>query len=174
MRSSGNRLLTAQDLAGLPADAIYKTFRAYSLSSVYDFENHVAIAEGLEEQGKLPPTFMLLPPQSQHPDVWTDITRMRTLNGEQYAKGREMHLCPLQFDIVDRLVTQFAMPGELVFDPFCGLGTVPLRALKLKRRGLGVELNAGYWKDSIWYLRTAERELATPALFDLPDEKGAA
>lgn len=160
--------------AGMPADLIYKTFRAYSQSTVYDFENHVAIAEGLEEQGKLPPTFMLLPPQSQHPDVWTDITRMRTLNGEQYAKGREMHLCPLQFDIVDRLVTQFSMPGELVFDPFCGLGTVPLRALKLKRRGLGVELNGGYWKDSIWYLRAAERELATPALFDLPDEKEAA
>jgi len=171
MRSSGNRLLTAQDLAGMPADLIYKTFRAYSLSTVYDFENHVAIAEGLEEQGKLPPTFMLLPPQSHHPDVWTDITRMRTLNGEQYAKGREMHLCPLQFDIVDRLVTQFSMPGELVFDPFCGLGTVPLRALKLKRRGLGVELNGGYWKDSLWYLRAAEREAATPSLFDLADDE---
>ena len=171
MRSSGNRLLTAQDLAGLPADVIYKTFRAYSQSTVYDFENHVAIAEGLEEQGKLPPTFMLLPPQSDHPDVWTDITRMRTLNGEQYAKGREMHLCPLQFDIVDRLVAQFSMPGELVFDPFCGLGTVPLRALKLRRRGLGSELNAGYWKDSTWYLRTAEREMATPSLFDLPDDE---
>lgn len=171
MRSSGNRLLTAQDLAGLPADVIYKTFRAYSQSTVYDFENHVAIAEGLEEQGKLPPTFMLLPPQSDHPDVWTDITRMRTLNGEQYAKGREMHLCPLQFDIVDRLVMQFSMPGELVLDPFCGLGTVPLRALKLKRRGLGSELNAGYWKDSTWYLRAAEREMATPSLFDLSDDE---
>lgn len=175
MRSSGNRLLTAEDLAGVPADRIYKLFRAHSLSTVYDFEHHVAIAEGLEEQGKLPPTFMLLPPQSHHPDVWTDITRMRTLNGEQYAKGREMHLCPLQFDIVDRLVVQFSMPGELVFDPFAGLGTVPLRALKKGRRGLGTELSQSYWKDSAWYLRAAERELATPSLFDLgDDEKEAA
>lgn len=168
-RSSGNRLLTAQDLAGMPADQIYKVFRQYSATTVYDRENHVAIAEGLEEQGKLPPTFMLLPPQSSHPDVWTDITRMRTLNGEQYAKGREMHLCPLQFDIVDRLVVQHSMPGEVVFDPFAGLGTVPLRALKLGRQGLGCELNSGYWRDSVWYLREAERERATPSLFDLPE-----
>jgi DNA modification methylase len=175
IRSSGNRLLMAQDLAGMPADQIYKVFRAYSETTVYDFENHVAIAEGLEEQGKLPPTFMLLPPQSTHPDIWSDITRMRTLNGEQYAKGREMHLCPLQFDIVDRLVVQHSMPGDVVFDPFSGLGTVPLRALKLKRRGLGCELNAGYWKDSAWYLRAAEREAAMPTLFDITDnEKEAA
>jgi DNA modification methylase len=170
MRSSGSRLLTADDLKGLPAERIYKIFRAHSLSTVYDFEQHVAIAEGLEEQGKLPPTFMLLPPQSHHSDVWTDITRMRTLNGEQYAKGRELHLCPLQFDIVDRLVVQFSEPGELVFDPFAGLGTVPLRALKLGRRGLGCELSRPYWLDGQWYLRAAEREMATPSLFDLPDD----
>ena len=172
MRSGGNRLLAPEDLVGLAASDVYKLYRRHSLTAVYDFEHHVAAAEALEEKGSLPPTFMLLPPQSWHPDVWTDITRMRTLNGEQSQKNREMHLCPLQFDIVDRMIAQLSMPGELVFDPFAGLGTVPLRALKLKRRGLGVELKPEYWRDAVWYMKRAEAEAAIPSLFDLdePDQ----
>lgn len=173
MRSGGNRLLMPEDLVGLPASDVYKLYRRHSLTTVYDFEHHVAAAEALEEKGSLPPTFMLLPPQSWHPDVWTDITRMRTLNGEQSQKNREMHLCPLQFDIVDRMIAQLSMPGELVYDPFAGLGTVPLRALKLKRRGFGVELKPEYWRDAVWYLKRAESEAAIPSLFDL-DEPGQA
>jgi len=166
-RSSGDRLLAPEDLDGLPQAAIFKLFRKYSLENVYDFERDVALAEHVDRSGWLPSTFMLLQPQSWHPDVWTDVTRMRTLNADQAAKGREMHLCPLQFDIVDRLVTRFSMESETVFDPFAGLGTVPMRAVKLGRRGLGCELNAAYWRDSIIYCRAAERGLAMPTLFDL-------
>lgn len=85
-------------------------------------------------------------------DVTRMRTRMRTLNGAQHAKGRQLHLCPLQFDIADRVIAQMSMPGEVVYDPFSGLGTVPLRALKLGRRGLGVELNAGYHADAVHWL----------------------
>jgi DNA modification methylase len=115
-------------------------------------------------------TFMLLPPQSWHPDVWTDVTRMRTLNGSQAAKGREMHLCPLQFDIVDRLVTQFSMPGETVLDPFGGLMTVPVRSIELGRRAIGIELNARYFADGAFYCAAAQSKRATPGLFDLEEE----
>ncbi|MCB2750215.1 hypothetical protein KQ894_14970, partial [Listeria monocytogenes] len=52
-----------------------------------NFEHHVRIGESLEVTGKLPTCFMLLPPQSWHPDVWTDVARMRTLNAQQYSKG---------------------------------------------------------------------------------------
>jgi DNA modification methylase len=168
-RSSGNRLLGPEDLVGLKHDQIYKLFRDFTRTELYDFEQHVRIAEGLERARMLPSTFMLLPPASWHPDVWADVARMRTLNGEQAAKGKEMHLCPLQFDIVDRLISQFATPDDLVFDPFAGLGTVPLRAVKLNRRGRGVELNGGYWADSLLHLRAAERAAATPSLFDLEE-----
>jgi hypothetical protein len=171
MRSSGNRLLQAEDLDGLPQDAIFKLFKAYSLENVYDFERDVALAEAVDASGWLPSSFMLMPPQSWHPDVWTDVTRMRTLNAEQYAKGQEMHLCPLQFDIADRLIVQFSMKGETVLDPFAGLGTVPMRAIKLARRGLGVELNRAYWLDAVAYCKAAEREISTPTLFDLIDEE---
>jgi len=99
---------------------------------------------------------------------------MRTLNGEQAAKGREMHLCPLQFDIVDRLIVQRSMPGELVYDPFGGLMTVPLRAVKLGRTGAAAELNPGYFDDGVRHLRAHDAAQATPSLFDLLDMEEAA
>jgi DNA modification methylase len=167
MRSSGDRLLTAEDLHGLTHQQIYRRFRAQSLETVYDYEEHVALGEELEREQMLPTSFQLLPPQSWHEDVWTDVTRMRTLNAQQWSKGKEMHLCPLQFDIVDRVVTQMSMPGELVFDPFSGLGTVALRALKLGRRGLGVELSPTYHDDAVHWLRQEERQQLTPSLFSL-------
>lgn len=168
-RSSGNRMLQPEDLDGLPQDAIYQLFRKYSTENVYDFARDVAIAEHVDRSGWLPSTFMLLPPTSWHPDVWTDVARMRTLNSTQAQKGREMHLCPLQFDIVERLIEQFSMPGELVADFFAGLGTVPFCAVKLGRRGLGVELATTYYRDAIWYCQQAEAQRATPSLFDLEE-----
>ena len=96
---------------------------------------------------------------------------MRTLNGGQAAKGKEMHLCPLQFDIVDRAIVQYTMPGEVVFDPFAGIGTVPYCALKLGRRGLGVELSASYFADAVSWCEAAEREAAVPTLFDFLDNQ---
>jgi DNA modification methylase len=176
-RSSGNRLLSAEDLTGLSHDRIFKLYRRHSLTEVYDYEHHVALCDALRAKKLLPVTFMLMPPQSWHPDVWTDVTRMRTLNGAQSAAGREGHLCPLQLDIVDRAIVQHSMPGEVVFDPFAGLGTVPMCAVKLKRRGLGVELNPRYFADAVNYCRAAEREASVPTLFDLDaglarDEQG--
>ncbi len=166
-RSSGDRLLAPEDLDGLRHDQIFKLFRDYSLTQVYDFEKHVALGEALEARKILPVTFMLLQPQSWTDEVWSDVTRMRTLNGAQSAAGREMHLCPMQFDIADRAIKQFTMPGEVVLDPFAGLGTVPLRALMLGRRGLGIELNQGYFLDSVLYCRAEEQKASMPTLFDL-------
>lgn len=172
-RSAGQRLLTPEELRALPHDVIFKLFREYSMEEVYNFEHHVKIGEALEAEGKLPVTFMLLQPQSWSDEVWTDITRMLTLNGAQSAKGREMHLCPMQFDLADRVIEQFSQPGELIFDPFAGLATVPYRAILQGRKGLGVELSASYFTDGAMYCAMAEREMATPGLFDTLEEAAA-
>jgi hypothetical protein len=169
MRSSGNRMIRPEELATLDHDAIFRLFRHETLHRVYDFEHHVRLGEELESTGRLPVTFMLLQPASWHPDVWTDITRMLTLNGSQFAAGREMHLCPMQFDIADRVIAQFSQEGETVFDPFAGLGTVPYRAIKLRRKGLGTELNPRYFFDAVAYCKAMEEEVAMPSLFDLTD-----
>jgi DNA modification methylase len=166
-RSSGDRLLSPSDLDGVKHDRIFKMFRKYSATQVYDYEHHVALCESLEAKMILPVSFMLLQPQSWSPDVWTDITRMLSLNGAQSAKGKEMHLCPMQFDIADRVIAQMSMPGEIVYDPFMGLGTVAYRALKLGRKAIGTELNPRYWADSLGYCRAAELDANAPTLFDL-------
>ena len=172
-RSNGNRPLAPEDLVDLPHERIFKLFRDHGLSHLYDFEEHVQLGEALEAKGRLPTTFMLLQPPSWHPDVWTDVARMRTLNMNQERRGREMHLCPLQFDIVDRLIVQLSMPGETVYDPFAGLMTVPYCAVKLGRRGVGVELNPTYFRDGAAYVEAAARQVAVPTLFDLLDDEAA-
>jgi hypothetical protein len=170
-RSSGDRLLRPDELRDLPHAEIFRWHRRYSLANVYDLEHHVRICEQIEAHGRLPTTFMLLQPQSWAPEVWADITRMRTLNSSQHAAGKQQHLCPLQFDIVDRLVRRFSMPGETVYDPFGGLMTVPYRAITLGRFGVGCELNPEYFTDGATYCRAAAAELAMPSLFSIQDEE---
>jgi len=110
---------------------------------------------------------MLLDPQSHNPWVWDDVVRMRTLNCDQARGNREQHVCPLQFDIVERLIERYSNPGDLVMDPFGGLGTVGYCAIQMRRRASLIELNHDYWKDSLRYLKAAEEKISTPTLFDL-------
>lgn len=166
-RSSGDRLLTTEEFAALDAADHAKLFSKISAERIYDYEAHVAIGERLEAQGSLPATFMAIAPGSHDPEVWSDVNRMRTLNMMQQRKGAEMHLCPLQFDIVDRLIERYSNEGELVFDPFGGLMTVPYRALMKGRKGAATELSTTYFADGVKYLRQAEEKMAVPALFDL-------
>lgn len=166
-RSNGNRLLPSSEMRKLPWGVIYRLFRSHSISHVYSHADHVALSEALEQVGRLPVDFQLLPPQSWHPAVWTDVMRARTLNGAQSAKGREKHLCPLQLDVVDRVIQQRSMPREVVDDPFCGIGTVLARSVALGRRARGSELATPYFHDSAYYCLAAEKEASTPTLFDV-------
>jgi len=169
-KSNGDRPVTPEDWLNLSPADMHHAFRDFTMSEVYDWQNHVAIGDALDEKGRLPATFMQLAPGSWHPDVWTDINRMLTLNTEQSRKAQAMHVCPLQFDIVDRLIDRYSMEGELVFDPFGGLFTVPYRAILKGRRGRASELNPGYFLDGIKYLQAAERQMAMPTLFDVIDD----
>lgn len=169
-RSDGDRHLAPEDLAGLTHPQMFQLFRAHNLEHVYDYEDHVTLGEHLREEGKLPVDFMLLQPPSWHPDVWTDVARMRTLNMIQARKGKEQHLCPLQFDVVDRLVVRYSNPGDTIFDPFAGIMTVPYCAAKLERFGIGVELNPVYWRDGVSHLEAIERQQSMPTLFDLLED----
>lgn len=166
-RSAGERHLTPDELAQLPPDQLAQLFTEDTLRRVYDYESHVRIGETLDGRGALPSTFMALAPGSWHPEVWHDVNRMLTLNTEQSRRAQQMHVCPLQFDIVDRLINRYSNPGDLVFDPFGGLFTVPVRALALGRRGRAVELNHDYFLDGVKYLEAQERKQGMPTLFDL-------
>lgn len=171
-RSSGNRLLTPLELAAVEPKYRSRLFKQQSRANVYDFDAHVATGEELAEKNALPSTFKSLDPGSWRPDVWDDVNRMLTLNGEQSRRALEFHICPLQFDIVDRLIERYSNKGDLVFDPFGGLGTVPLRARKLGREGRASELNPTSFRDAVMYQQEMDREQSTPTLFDLLDIEG--
>ena len=168
-RSSGNRQLTVEELSELGPDKLAKAFTNWSLENIYDYEHHIKIGEALESRGCLPSSFMSLAPGSHHPDVWHDVNRMLTLNGAQKSKNLQMHVCPLQFDIVDRLIDRYSNKGDIIFDPFGGLQTVPYRALKMGRKGRASELNTSYFMDGVKYLVAAEKEMSMPSLFDFQD-----
>lgn len=169
-RSNGDRPLTPADWVAMSPSDILARFGELTLNEIYDWEAHIRIGDELDQAGRLPATFMQLAPQSWHPDVWTDVNRMVTLNTAQSRKAQALHVCPLQFDIVDRLIGRYSNPGELIFDPFGGLFTVPFRALHLGRRGRAVELNPQYFLDGVKYLQAAERDLSMPTLFDVVDD----
>ncbi|MCX5478472.1 DNA methyltransferase [Kaistia geumhonensis] len=166
-RSSGDRLLEPGALVGLDAKIAYRMWKRFNLQAVYDLEHHIAIAEARELVGQLPPDFALLPVHSWHEEVWTDVAQMRSLNTMQAGKGAEKHLCPLPFDIVNRAILQRSEPGETVLDPFGGLMTTPYCAVKLGRKGIGIELNPRYFLDGCRWVEAAAREIAVPTLFDL-------
>jgi DNA modification methylase len=169
-RSNGDRFLTPEEVMDMPMDQLRKLWHNYSRRKVYDFKEHVSIAEEMEKRGILPASFMALDPPNPHsPWVWDDVARMKTLNTDQGRKGWEQHVCPLQIDIVERLIERYSNPGDLVLDPFAGLGTVPYVAVQMGRRGYGIELNEQYWRDSISYCRSAEQKVLSPTLFDMTE-----
>lgn len=165
-RSSGDRLLTKEEIENTPVSRLQAVYRKYSRDSIYEYEEHVGLAKKLDENGKLPASFMVIAPGSWNDDVWDDINRMKTLNTSQSHKRKEMHVCPLQIDIVERIINRYSNEGDVILDPFGGLMTVPLCAVKMNRYGYGIELNPDYFRDGLGYLKEAETKRDMPTLFD--------
>ncbi|MCE5342562.1 MAG: site-specific DNA-methyltransferase [Eubacteriales bacterium] len=171
-RSSGDRLLTKEEMLRLPTGDLQRAYRKHSRGTVYSYEEHVAMSEALDRNGRLPCTYMVIGAGSWTDEVWDDINRMRTLNTTQCQKGRQMHVCPLPLDIVKRCITRYTNEGETVYDPFSGIGTVPMVAVELGRNGLGCELNADYFRDGVGYCEEAEAKRGAPTLFDFVRHDG--
>ena len=165
-RSSGDRIPTPEEIAEMKIENIQKAYRKYSRATVYNYSAHCRLAKNLEDSGKMSKEFMTVAPGSWTWEVWDDINRMLTLNANQIRKRAQMHICPLQFDIVERIIEAYSKPGDLVYDPFGGLMTVPMMAVKMHRRGYGCELNPDYFRDGVGYLQAAEDEIKEPTLFD--------
>lgn len=165
-RSSGDRVVSKQELEDVPVDNLQAVYRKFSRDTVYNYQEHVKLAKNLDKNGKLPATFMVVAPGSWTWEVWDDINRMRTLNTMQSRKRQQMHVCPLQIDIVERIINRYSNGDDLVYDPFGGLMTVPMVAVKMRRKGYGVELNPDYFRDGVGYLQAAEDEIEMPTLFD--------
>lgn len=169
-RSSGDRPISSEELRNVPVKNLQKVYREFSRNSVYNYKDHVDLAKALDEQKRLPSAFMVVAPGSWTDEVWDDINRMRTLNTSQSQKNKVQHVCPLQLDIVERVINRYSNKGETVYDPFAGLFTVPMTAVKLGRKGVGVELNTDYFCDGVAYCKEADAQRNLPTLFDVIGE----
>lgn len=98
--------------------------------------------------------------------VWMTVNQSKVLNG-RLARGKEdeKHICPLQLDVIERCLRLYSNPGDLVLDPFNGIGSTGWQALKMGRRYLGVELKPEYARQAARFLEEAETSQAT--LFDV-------
>ncbi len=170
-RSSGDRNLLPEELARLKMSDRMRRFRDFSKAHIYDYDKHVALSYAMEQKDAISKEFMTVPPASIHPDVWDDISRMKTLNTTQSQRRKQLHVCPLQLDIVERVINRYSNPNDVVFDPFGGLATVPMVAVRMGRYGWGCELNTGYYADGVAYLRGEETEIEQPSLFDLLEQE---
>lgn len=83
--------------------------------------------------------------------VWTDIRETDVLEGWQGARedGDEKHVAPLQLEVIRRLVRLYTNPGELVLDPFMGIGSSAYVALQEGRRAVGFELKESYHRMAV-------------------------
>src|SRR5690606_17375763 len=82
--------------------------------------------------------------------VWMDIDQGNVLNGWRKAKGvdDERHVCPLQLDTIERCLRLYSKPGDVVMDPFNGIGSTGYVALQHMRRYVGFELKNEYAKQA--------------------------
>jgi DNA modification methylase len=169
--SSGNTLLNIDDLKRLGIDKVNSAYHKHLMENIYDFNKHVELAIAMEDEGKLPSTFETLKVPARYDYVWSDINRMITLNSQQTQNQEQNHICPLQIDIVERTINRYSNKGDLVYDPFAGIFTVPYIAIKMGRIGRGTELNSQYFRCGVGYCKEAEYKMSVPTLFDLIDSE---
>jgi DNA modification methylase len=165
--SSGNRYLTPYELKTWGLDKIQAWWKKFNNGTIYDYDAHVKLLQDLDEHDKLSRLFTTLPLQSNTDFILTGTNRMQGLNLEQSRRKQQNHICPMPFDQVDRMIELYSMPGELILDPFGGLGTTGVRAIKKGRRAYLSELNPAYWKAGCIYLKEAEYKREIPTLFDI-------
>ena len=77
---------------------------------------------------------------------------------EMRSDKDEKHICPLQLPVIERCIDLWTNPGDLVLDPFDGIGSTGYQALKMGRRHIGVELKESYFRQAAMNLATAESE----------------
>ena len=99
--------------------------------------------------------------------VWMDTMQTKVLNSRFKADKDEKHICPMPLDLIERCLTLYSNPGDLVLDPFNGIGSTGYQAVKMGCRYIGVELKPEYARQAARFLEQAEGQSAT--LFDVAE-----
>lgn len=90
--------------------------------------------------------------------VWMDIRQSDTLQKKSArAEKDERHICPLQLEVIQRCIELWTNKGDIVLDPFAGIGSSPYVAVTLGRRGIGFELKESYYEQAVANLEIASK-----------------
>lgn len=82
--------------------------------------------------------------------VWDDIRIDNVLPyRESKDEDDEKHVHPLQLDVIQRAVELWSNPGEIVFTPFMGVSSEVYGAVRLGRKGIGIELKESYYNQAL-------------------------
>lgn len=101
--------------------------------------------------------------------VWMDIKQSDTLQRKSARADKdERHICPLQLEVIKRCIELWTNPGDIVLDPFAGIGSTPYMTLRMDRRALGIELKESYYIQAV---NNCEVALTEPIIDDLEGEK---
>ncbi len=142
---------------------LYKQLKKDSTRSRMGIADYVLVfrkpGDNAEPVEQMPENFPVSQWQKWASPVWMDINQTNTLNVRMAKDGAdEKHLCPLQLDLIERAVTMWSNPGDIVLSPFMGIGSEGVTSLKLKRKFVGIELKPSYFKHACRYLEAAERQ----------------
>lgn len=97
--------------------------------------------------------------------IWDDIRISNVLPfRESKDEEDEKHVHPLQLDVIERCIVLYSNPGEIVLTPFMGVGSEVYQAVKMGRKGIGIELKPSYYRQTIANLKT----LNNPEVEQLP------
>jgi DNA modification methylase len=100
--------------------------------------------------------------------IWYGIRESDTLNtAEAREQQDERHICPLQLGTIERCIRLWSNKGDLVLDPFAGIGSTGYVATKLGRRFTGCELKPAYWRAACHNLERAVHEAEQPNFLSL-------
>lgn len=100
--------------------------------------------------------------------VWHDINYSNTLNLKGCRDERdEKHICPLQLDTIDRLITLYSNKGDVVLSPFAGIGSEIYQSIIRGRKGIGIELKEIYFSNSILNCEKAQSEFEQSIFTDI-------
>ncbi len=86
--------------------------------------------------------------------VWWDIQQTYVLNAKTARDDKdEKHICPLQLDVIERIVELYSNEGEIVFTPFLGIGSEAYTAVKMNRKAVGIELKETYFNQAVQFCK---------------------
>ena len=143
---------------------LYKTLKSDSCDSRVGCADYLLVfrkpGENPKPVFKRPETFPVETWQEYASPVWMTVDQGRVLNRDGARdQADERHICPLQLDVIERAVTLWSNPGDLVYSPFAGIGSEGYGALNLGRRFVGSELKRSYFEQAAGNLENAKAQL---------------